>query len=120
MGAAVGILGGSMQGYLAQFDNIDVFMTPTQNKPPVPLSYLDQALPVETQMERLFGYAPTWLDNVAGTPAITLPMGQSRDGLPLGLQFSTRPGGEVILLQLAFELERELQWRLRKPPVWVG
>jgi len=120
MGAALGILCGSMQGYLAQFDSIDVFMTPTQNKPPVPLSYLDQALPVETQMERLFGYAPTWLDNVAGTPTITLPMGQSRDGLPLGLQFSTRPGGEAILLQLAFELERELQWDLRKPPVWVG
>jgi len=47
-------------------------------------------------------------------------MDESRDGLPLGLQFSTRPGVEVILLQLAFELERELQWRLRKPPVWVG
>ena len=58
--------------------------------------------------------------HIAGTPAITLPMGESRDGLPLGLQFSTRPGGEAILLQLAFELERELQWPLRQPPVWVG
>ena len=120
MGGAVATLGEAVQGYIAQFDTIDVFMTPTQNKPPVPLSYLDQSLPLDIQMERLFGFAPTWIDNIAGTPAITLPMGQSRDGLPLGLQFSTRPGGEAILLQLAFELERELQWYLRKPPIWVG
>ncbi len=68
----------------------------------------------------MFGFAPTWIDNIAGTPAITLPMGESRDGLPLGLQFSTRAGGEAILLQLAFELERELQWYLRTPPIWVS
>ncbi len=95
-------------------------MTPTQNKPPVPLSYLDPTLPAETQMERVFGFAPTWIDNIAGTPAITLPMGQSQAGLPLGLQFSTRAGGEAVLLQLAFELERELQWYRRTPPIWVG
>lgn len=118
--AAVATLTTTVRGYTAQFETFDIYMTPTQNKPPIPLSYLDPSLPAETQMERVFGFAPTWLDNVSGTPAITLPMGQSRDGLPLGLQFSTRAGGEAVLLQLAFELERELQWYRRKPPVWVG
>lgn len=120
LGAAVATLTEAVQDYTAQFEAFDVYMTPTQNKPPVALSYLDPALPAETQMERVFGFAPTWIDNIAGTPAITLPMGQSRDGLPLGLQFSTRAGGEATLLQLAFELERELQWYLRKPPIWAG
>lgn len=117
---ALATLGEAVQGYTGQFGTIDVYMTPTQNKPPVPLSYLDPALPAESQMERVFGFAPTWIDNIAGTPAITLPMGQSRDGLPLGLQFSTRAGGEATLLQLAYELEREMQWHLHKPPIWVG
>lgn len=120
LGAAVATLTEAVQGYTAQFETFDVYMTPTQNKPPVPLSYLDPTLPAETQMERVFGFAPTWIDNIAGTPAITLPMGQSYDGLPLGLQFSTRAGGEAILLQLAFELERELRWYLRSPPIWAG
>lgn len=120
LGAAVATLTEAVRGYDAQFESFDVYMTPTQNKPPVPLSYLAPTLPAETQIERVFGFAPTWIDNIAGTPAITLPMGESRDGLPLGLQFSTRAGGEAILLQLAFELERELQWRLRTPPVWAG
>ncbi|MES3026757.1 MAG: amidase family protein [Pseudomonadota bacterium] len=120
LGAAVATLTEAVQDYTAQFEAFDVYMTPTQNKPPVPLSYLDPTLPAETQMERVFGFAPTWIDNIAGTPAITLPMGQSQAGLPLGLQFSTRAGGEAVLLQLAFELERELQWYRRTPPIWVG
>ena len=120
LGAAVATLTEAVQGYTAQFETFDVYMTPTQNKPPVPLSYLDPTLPAKTQMERVFGFAPTWIDNIAGTPAITLPMGHSHYGLPLGLQFSTRVGGEAILLQLAFELERELRWYLRSPPIWAG
>lgn len=110
----------AVRSYTAQFETIDVYVTPTQNKPPVGLSYLDPSLPAETQMARMFGFAPTWIDNISGTPAITLPMGQSHDGLPLGLQFSARPGGEAILLQLAYELERELRWYSRTPPIWAG
>lgn len=118
--AALSTLAEAVQGYGGQFETIDVYMTPTQNKPPVLLSYLDPSLPAETQMERMFSFAPTWIDNIAGTPAITLPMGQSRDGLPLGLQFSARPGDDGVLLHLAYELERELRWQLQKPPIWVG
>jgi len=120
LGAAMATLAEAVAGYTAQFEIIDVYMTPTQNKPPPPLSYLAPTLAAEIQMERVFSFAPTWIDNVAGAPAITLPMGETRDGLPLGLQFSTRPGGEATLLQLAFELERELRWYLRTPPIWVS
>ena len=47
-------------------------------------------------------------------------MGNSRDGLPIGSQFATKPGGERTLLELAFELERELEWYRETPPLWVG
>lgn len=43
--------------------------------------------------------------NLTGQPAISLPMHKSENNLPLGAQFSTRKGGEYLLLQLAKQLE---------------
>jgi amidase len=44
----------------------------------------------------------------------------SRDSLPIGIQFATRPGGERLLLELAYALENELRWHERTPPIWVA
>jgi amidase len=107
--------------YNAQFDAIDVYMTPVLALPPVPIGFLSTTQPYETQAERLMSYvAYTPIENVAGAPSIALPMGKSRDGLPIGIQFATKPGGERILLELAFELERELEWYRETPPLWIG
>lgn len=107
--------------YNAQFEMIDVYMTPVLALPPVPIGYLATTLPYETQNERLARYvAYTPIENIAGAPAIALPMGRSRDGLPIGIQFTGKPGGERLLLELAFELERELEWYRNTPPLWVG
>lgn len=43
--------------------------------------------------------------NLTGQPAISLPMYELENGLPIGAQFSTRKGGEYLLLQLAQQLE---------------
>ena len=42
----------------------------------------------------------------AGMPAITLPAGQARNGLPLGLQFVARFGEDELLLAHCDALER--------------
>jgi amidase len=55
--------------------------------------------------------------NVTGQPAITLPLGQSRSGLPIGVQFMARFGEEGALIRLASSLEREMPWLDRIPPV---
>jgi len=47
-------------------------------------------------------------------------MGFSDTGLPVGIQFATRPGGEALLLALALQLEAALQWWRRTPPIWFG
>ena len=53
--------------------------------------------------------------NVAGLPAISMPVG---DGpLPMGVQAIGRPGDEVTLLRFAAQLEAELCWQDRVPPV---
>jgi amidase len=119
--AAIATLTEVATRYNAQFEAIDVYMTPVLALPPVPIGYLATTQDFGLQQQRLNDYvAYTPIENVAGAPSIALPMGMSRDGLPIGIQFATRPGGERVLLELAFELERELEWYRNKPPLWVG
>ena len=58
----------------------------------------------------------TQLANLTGTPAISLPLHWTADGLPLGVQFQAAAGGEGLLLQLAAELEAAQPWFNRVPP----
>lgn len=58
----------------------------------------------------------TQLANLTGTPAISLPLHWTSDGLPLGVQFNTAPGQDGLLLQLAAELETARPWFDRVPP----
>jgi len=77
--------------------------------------------PFEELLARLFdwvGYTP--LQNLAGTPAISLPLAQAADGLPIGVMFSSDRGGEDTLLALAYELEEAVPWKERWPPFSVA
>jgi amidase len=58
----------------------------------------------------------TQLANLTGTPAISLPLHWTADGLPLGVQFVAAPGQDGLLLQLAAELETAQPWFDRLPP----
>lgn len=58
----------------------------------------------------------TQLANLTGTPAVSLPLHWTSDGLPLGVQFVGAPGQDGLLLQLAAELERARPWFDRVPP----
>ncbi len=48
---------------------------------------------------------PAVLANVLGLPAVTIPMGSSSSGLPIGVQLLGRPFEEELLLELAVALE---------------
>ena len=47
----------------------------------------------------------TPLQNVAGSPAVSLPTGHAPDGMPIGMQFSARVGDDRLLLELATQYE---------------
>jgi amidase len=56
--------------------------------------------------------------NVTGSPAISLPLHQTPDGLPVGVMLAAAPGREDLLLSLAAEVEEAAPWAGRTPPRW--
>lgn len=69
----------------------------------------------------LFGYVGfTSLFNATGGPAISLPLHQARDGMPVGIQFAADLGAEALLLSIAAELEESRPWSGRRPAIFVS
>ncbi len=108
---------------IGTFDRFDAVLTPTLALTPRPLGWYGDD--PEEDFRRQCAYSPwTSMANVAGLPAITLPVGATEDGhpdgagLPMGVQLIGRPGGERVLLAIGAQLERRLRWQRRHPPVW--
>jgi amidase len=105
----------------AFFRSYDVLVTPTVATPPPVLGSLNQndpSLDPRGWLNKLFALIPfTPLFNMTGQPAISLPLGQSSEGLPIGVQLVARYGDEATLLRLAAQLEEALPWALRRPSI---
>ena len=53
--------------------------------------------------------------NLTGQPAISLPLHETKDGMPVGMQFVANMGREDILIQIAAQLEQAMPWERRHP-----
>ncbi len=106
------------------FETCDLLLTPTCTivPPPVegavldrpgagPRDFFDHLAPIETF---------TALFNATGQPALSVPLMQSREGLPIGMQLVGRFGADDVVLSLAAELERAAPWMQRRPAIHVG
>jgi amidase len=101
----------------------DVLITPTLAKPPIEIGALRPAEgePPIQMLINSAGWVPfTPVFNTTGQPAISLPLHESADGLPVGVQFVGPPAGEEMLLSLAGQLEQARPWADRRPPVHVA
>jgi amidase len=100
-----------------ELDPFDVLVTPTLTQPPRPVGYYDMSMTDLDAYNALWGDSTfTFLFNVSGQPAISLPLGEAA-GLPAGVQFVGRRGDDAGLLALAAVLEQEMPWAQRRPPV---
>jgi amidase len=98
--------------YAKVLERYDVLLSPTVAAPAPALGHLATDLPYETHHDRLRTFAAfTPLHNIAGAPAISLPLGRSTTGLPLGVQFAAGRGQDALLLELALTLEAAHPWR---------
>jgi Asp-tRNA(Asn)/Glu-tRNA(Gln) amidotransferase A subunit family amidase len=113
--AAAHAAGRKLASFLADWD---VLLTTVLAGPPPKLGYFDQNGDAATFTERVTEYlAVTPLHNATGTPAMSVPLHWSADGLPVGVHFAGRYGEEATLLQLAAQLETAQPWFDRLPPL---
>lgn len=101
------------------FERYDVWLTPTMNTPPPPLGFFDHVKDdrsrARVRMEAAAYY--TSMCNVTGQPAISLPLHQTDDGLPVGVHLIGRFGDEATLFRLSSQLEAAQPWADRWPEV---
>ena len=123
--SASGYLAGieAMQGYArgiaAWFADFDVMMLPTVPEPAMALGRINAAAPDPLAQLLDSGRLTTFTMpfNLTGQPAISLPLGTSADGLPIGVQLVAPFGREDVLFRLASQLETAAPWAGRRPPV---
>jgi amidase len=105
------------QAYRAATLAYDIVLTPTLASEPWPVGYLSGLLPRETLLARVrecMAYTP--IQNIAGAPAMSVPLCSSERGLPIGMQFAAARGNDALLLGLAYQLEAAYPWKNRWPP----
>ncbi|XP_048337341.2 fatty acid amide hydrolase isoform X1 [Ziziphus jujuba] len=105
-----------MYYHMEIFKKVDVIVTPTtgMTAPKIPSSALEDG---ETDLH-VTGYLMRFVlaANLLGLPAITVPVGYDKQGLPIGLQLIGRPWAEASILRLASAIE-ELFAESKKRPV---
>jgi amidase len=94
----------------------DIILSPVVRDPPPPIGLLSPMRSFEALRDDMFGYvAYTQLHNLIGVPALSLPIGTTPGGLPIGCMIAGPCGGEAMLLALAAQLEEAEDWPGRWP-----
>lgn len=111
---ALGYLAAFERSIIEQYAPFDLVLTPSLAMAPRPLGWYDDEDGARNFMQQCQFTPYTSYVNVAGLPAITMPVGSGE--LPFGVQAIGRPGGELTLLRFAQQLEAEIGWEARVAP----
>jgi amidase len=105
---------------VAFWNDVDVVVTPTLALPPVPIGWTwdgaggDPGVAFSRQWE----WTPfTAIVNVTGQPAMSVPLHETAEGLPVGVHFIGAPFGDATLIRLAAQLEAARPWAHRRPGI---
>ncbi len=99
------------------FERHDVLLAPVAAVPPVRAGQWEGLGAERTLLGMVVAYPFALEWNLTGQPSISVPAGMSGDGLPIGMQLVGRHNEEATLLGLAAQLEAELRWTDRRPPL---
>lgn len=103
--------------YREKAEAYDVIVTPTLASAPWLIGHLSPTLDHEeliARTSRVLGYTP--IQNIAGCPAMSVPLCFPPEGLPMGTHFAAARGADALLLGLAYQLEEARPWKDRFPP----
>ncbi|MCD5390270.1 Asp-tRNA(Asn)/Glu-tRNA(Gln) amidotransferase subunit GatA [candidate division NPL-UPA2 bacterium] len=91
------------------FKDFHCLLTPTSPTPPFRIGEkIDD--PLKMYLSDIF----TISANLAGLPAISIPCGFTKDGLPIGMQLMAKPLDEETLLRVAYTFEQNTDYHLKK------
>jgi len=98
----------------------DILVTPTLAQPAPPLGTFglrpgEHPRAIGVRLNEVSPFTVPW--NIAGHPAISLPLHITPEGLPIGVQFVAAYGREDLLLRLAAQIEEAAPWSERHPRV---
>lgn len=96
----------------AAFQEVDLLATPVM---PTPAFKLGEK--IEDPLQMYLSDIYTISVNLAGIPAISVPCGFSKAGLPIGLQLLGRPFEEETVLRAAHAYEQATAWRAKRPAI---
>jgi aspartyl-tRNA(Asn)/glutamyl-tRNA(Gln) amidotransferase subunit A len=98
------------QDFERVFADCQVILTPVA--PTTAFRIGEKADPLQMYLSDIF----TISVNLAGLPAISLPCGFDREGMPVGLQIIGRPFDEASILSVAHAYEQSTEWHRKTPP----
>jgi Asp-tRNA(Asn)/Glu-tRNA(Gln) amidotransferase A subunit family amidase len=106
-------------GYFMHDNAYDLLISPVTPRIAPPLGYFDFVHKDPLQgLDRAIEYVQfTWLHNLTGMPAISLPVFWNKNNLPVGVQFAAKVGNEALLLQLGCQLESASPWFNKIPSI---
>ena len=98
------------------FQDFDIWLTPTLGTPPPPLgtfAYSPENDPFEHR-RKMAAFSPfTYICNVTGQPAASVPLYWNDDGLPIGVHLAAPFGDEATIFALAAQMEEARPWAPR-------
>lgn len=97
------------------FSKFDILVTSTLGSLPIAAGSLRGVAPGAAGLTRRAFMPNTRIFNLTGQPAMSVPLAWSDQGLPIGVQFVARMGGEATLFRLAGQLEQAAPWAARRP-----
>ena len=113
-------VGRQMAHWMGEYD---VLLTATLGEPPAEIGRMasDRADGwvdfLDYRLNHVLPYSPfTALANGTGQPAMSVPLWWNEAGLPVGTHFMAKAGDDLMLLQLAAQLEQADPWFHKRPP----
>ncbi|QSB15996.1 amidase [Natronosporangium hydrolyticum] len=100
---------------------VELLLSPPLASPQAPVGHFRAAnSPAEdfAAQSRFSPYCAVY--NLTGAPAVSLPLGQTEAGAPVGVMLAALPGEDGLLLQVAAQLEQQASWLDRHPAQWWG